>query len=138
MPRIRGYATKGKRCFGKHDWGAKGRTNAIGALLNNKLLTVSLCQHNINTEIFDAWVGQDLMPKLPPESVIVLDNATFHKGSTMHEDVAKAGHTILYLPPYSPDLNPIEKKWAQLKSIKHTTQCSIDDLFQKDVHTQFI
>ncbi len=54
---------------------------------------------------------QELIPKLPPQSIIVIDNATFHKGSDMKEAVENAGHTLLYLPPYSPDLNPIENKW---------------------------
>ena len=54
MPRTHGYAPIGKRCFGKHDWGAKGRTNVIGALLNGLLLTVSLFQSNIDSLIFSA------------------------------------------------------------------------------------
>jgi hypothetical protein len=70
MPRTHGYAFRGKRCFGTHDWGAKSRTNAIGALLGGVLLTISLFQTNINTEIFTAWVVQDLLPKLPQNSVV--------------------------------------------------------------------
>ena len=131
MPRTHGYALKGQRCFGTHDWGAKGRTNVIGALLAGVLLTISLFNSTINTEIFDAWVLQDLIPKLPPKSVIILDNATFHKGKTMKQALQEAGHTLLYLPPYSPDLNPIEKKWAQAKKIRRSQRSSIHDLFRK-------
>ena len=116
MPRTHGYAEKGKRCYGIHNWGAKGRTNVIGALLGTTLLTVSLFSSSINTEIFTNWVEYDLLPKLPPNSVLVLDNAAFHKGQVMQEMVERAGHKLLYLPPYSPDLNPIEKKWAQAKA----------------------
>ena len=118
MPRLHGYATKGSRCFGTHDWGAKGRTNVIGALLFGALLTVSLFQTNVNTEIFNTWVMQDLIPKLPPKSVVIMDNASFHKGEAMKKAIENAGHTLLYLPPYSPDLNPIEKKWTQAKAIR--------------------
>jgi transposase len=96
-----------------HDWGAKGRTNVIGAMIGKALLTVGLFNGSINTEIFDAWVIQDLIPKLPPQSVVVMDNATFHQGQTMKNALEDAGHSLLYLPPYSPDLNPIEHKWAQ-------------------------
>lgn len=110
MPRTHGYAVKGQRCYGKHDWGAKGRTNVIGALLGGVLLTVSLFQTTVNTAIFNGWVMQDLLPKLPEKSIIVMDNATFHKGQDMMKALDKAGHTLLYLPPYSPDLNPIEHK----------------------------
>jgi transposase len=130
MPRTHGYAPKGKRCYGVHDWGAKGRTNAIGALIGWTLLTVILLSGSVNTEVFTSWVKQELLPKLPTGSVIVLDNASFHKGEEMKRVVTKSGHTLLYLPPYSPDLNPIEKKWAQAKRIRRTLGCSIDWLFQ--------
>ena len=106
MPRTHGYAPKGTRCFGTHDWGAKGRTNVIGALFAGALLTVSLFQTTINTDIFNRWVIEDLIPKLPTKSVVILDNAAFHKGKDMIEALELAEHSLLYLPPYSPDLNP--------------------------------
>lgn len=130
MPRTHGYAAKGKRCLGSHDWGAKGRTNAIGALFGGLLLTVSLFETTINAPIFEAWVKEDLIPKLPPQSVVILDNATFHKGKTMKNALEKAGHTLLYLPTYSPDLNPIEHKWAQAKALRRKKKCSIEILFK--------
>jgi transposase len=129
MPRTHGYSLKGRRCLGTHHWGAKGRTNVIGALMAGALLTVSLFETTINTEIFDEWVIQDLLPKLPNKSVVILDNATFHKGIKMKTALQKAGHTLLYLPPYSPDLNPIEKKWAQAKKIRRRVGGSISNLF---------
>ena len=130
MPRTHGYAKRGQRCYGTHDWGAKGRTNAIGALLGKNLLTVSLFEGNINKYVFNSWVNQDLIPKLPPDSVLVLDNATFHKDPNMVKAVNEAGHTLEYLPTYSPDLNPIEHKWAQAKSLRRTHNCDIDSLFK--------
>lgn len=129
MPRLHGYAVKGSRCFGTHDWGAKGRTNVIGALLLGVLLTVSLFKTNVNTEIFNSWVIHDLIPKLPPKSVVIMDNATFHKGVLMKKAIEEAGHILLYLPPYSPDLNPIEKKWSQAKAIRRRVGGSIETLF---------
>lgn len=101
----------------------------IGALLGGVLLTVSLFQTTINTAVFNAWVEQDLLPKLPAKSVVIMDNATFHKGKEMQKALDKAGHTLLYLPPYSPDLNPIEKKWAQAKHHRRQKLCSIQKLF---------
>jgi transposase len=82
----------------------------------------------VNTAIFNAWVIQDLLPKLPPNSVVVLDNATFHQGQTMKKAL-DAGHTLLYLPPYSPDLNPIEHKWAQAKALRRKNLCSTQNIF---------
>lgn len=138
MPRTHGYALKGQRCFGTHEWGAKGRTNVIGALLAGTLLTVSLFETNINTEIFNAWVMQDLIPKLPPRSVVVMDNAAFHKSQAMQQTLDEAGHTLLYLPPYSPDLNPIEHKWAQAKAHRRKYQCPIEDIFNNTKYNNFI
>lgn len=128
MPRTHGYAHRGERCFGAQDWHAKGRTNVIGALIGAVLLTVSLFDTNINADIFSAWVTQDLIPKLPPAAIIVMDNATFHKRSDMQQELQNAGHTLLFLPPYSPDLNPIEHKWAHAKNIRKQTNCSIHEL----------
>jgi transposase len=129
MPRTHGYALRGKRCYGVQDWGAKGRTNVIGALLKGALLTVTLFSTTINTQIFDAWVIQDLIPKLPRSSVAVMDNAAFHKGPDMLKALEDAGHTLLDLPPYSPDLNTIEKKWAQAKKLRRRTNLPIESLF---------
>lgn len=130
MPRTHGYALKGHRCYGKHAFGAKGRTNVIGALIGKVLLTVSLFQGNINTEVFTAWIEKDLLPKLPPHSVLVMDNAAFHKNQTLQMMIKNAGHTLQYLPPYSPDLNPIEHKWAQAKALKRKNKCDLITLFK--------
>jgi transposase len=133
MPRTHGYSLKGQRCYGLYDWGAKGRTNAIGALVGKALLTVVLLAGSVNTQIFTCWVQQDLIPNLPANSVIVMDNASFHKGEEMRNSIIDAGHILLYLPPYSPDLNPIEKKWAQAKHLRKTLGCSINSLFKSHV-----
>lgn len=132
MPRTHGYSLKGQRCYGTHDWGSKGRTNAIGALFGKKLLTVSLFESNIDTEIFTTWVKKDLLPKIYEKSVIIMDNASFHKGEEMKISLNKAGHDLVYLPTYSPDLNPIEKKWSQAKAMRRKKRCSIEDLFKNN------
>jgi len=129
MPRTHGYSPQGQRCYGNHDWGAKGRTNVIGAFYAGVLITLSLFLASIDTSTFTSWIIQDLLPKLPPKSVLLLDNASFHKGKEMQEAVEAAGHVLLYLPPYSPDLNPIENKWAQAKSIRRKYKCTLKDLF---------
>ena len=115
MPRTHGYAPVGARCYGTQNWHAKGRTNAIGALIGKTLLTVGLFTANITADIFTAWLKQDLIPKLPKNAVLVMDNATFHKRKDTREAIENAGHTALFLPPYSPDLNPIENDFAALK-----------------------
>ncbi len=131
MPRTHGYSPRGTRCYGVSDWGAKGRTNVIGAMIGTWLLTVSLFDCNINSDVFHAWTQQDLLPKLPEGAVIVMDNATFHKRQDTQAMIKNAGFILEYLPPYSPDLNPIEQKWAQAKAIRRKNQTSISKLFQE-------
>lgn len=136
MPRTHGYAPKGERCHGFFDWHAKGRTNAIGALLGKILLTISLFQCNVDSDVFHTWVMQDLLPKLPSRSVLMLDNASFHKRCDTLRAIEEAGHTIEFLPSYSPDLNPIEHVWAQAKAIRRRTQCNIYSLFSEHFKIQ--
>jgi transposase len=131
MPRTHGYAPVGKRCVGKHDWHAKGRTNVIGALLGACLLTVTLFTGAINSDVFFAWITQDLLPKLPKNSVLVMDNAAFHKREDIKKAIVEAGHSWEFLPAYSPDLNPIEHKWAQAKAVRRRSHCSVEVLFQR-------
>jgi transposase len=129
MPRTHGYAPIGKRCVGKHDWHANGRTNVIGALLASVLLTATLFTGSVNADVFFAWLAQDLLPKLPTNSVIVMDNASFHKRDDARLLIEQAGHILEFLPPYSPDLNPIEHKWAQAKALRRKKNCSTNTLF---------
>ncbi len=86
-------------------------------------------QFNIDANAFYSWVVQDLLPKVPKGSVIVRDNASFHKRDDIREAIEKAGSMLEFLPAYSPDLNPIEHKWAQLKAIRRKKRCSLDEIF---------
>ena len=131
MPRIFGYAPEGVRCFGQHNWRASQRTNAIGALSGDRLLTATLFDNSINTDIFEAWIKQELLPVLPNGNVVVMDNASFHKSEKIQGLIEAAGCLLEFLPPYSPDLNPIEHKWAQAKARRRKLGCSVDDLFRQ-------
>tara|TARA_B100001123_G_C14981941_1_gene895992 strand:+ start:396 stop:863 length:468 start_codon:yes stop_codon:yes gene_type:complete len=128
-PRNRGYSHIGKRCYGSHNWHEKGRKNVIGALLGNQLIAASFYETYVNADIVLSWTNDVLLPSLPEKSVIVLDNASFHKRQDFKDSIASQQHTLLYLPPYSPDLNPIEKKWAQIKSIRRKFKLSFEELY---------
>ena len=131
MPREYGYSDKGSRCYGVHDWHAKGRVNVIGAIMGMTFLTLSMFNSSINSDVFYAWLTQDLLPKIKTEAVIVMDNATFHKRHDMLEAIEAHGCIAEFLPPYSPDLNPIEQKWAHVKSVRRKLRCSVDELFSE-------
>jgi transposase len=67
------------------------------------------------------------LPELPEGCVMVMDNASFHKRSDMIDAIAEKGHILLFMPPYSPDLNPIEQKWAEVKSIRRKYKLSAEE-----------
>jgi len=69
----------------------------------------------MDSGFFEKWFSDCLLPALPEGSVIVMDNATFHRKGRLFPIAREAGHVLLFLPPYSPELNPIEKFWAWLK-----------------------
>lgn len=91
---------------------------------------MSLYDCHINSDVFHHWVANILIPELPKDSVIVMDNATFHKRSDTQELIQNAGHTILYLPPYTPNFNLIEQMWAWIKQKRKEWRLDcIDTLF---------
>lgn len=132
MPRQHGYSPRGQRCFGQSNWHEKGRVNVIGALGKGfKLLTATLFNCTIKTDVFISWFKEDLLPKVADNSVLVLDNAAFHNRRQMLEAIGQRNITLCFLPPYSPDLNEIEKKWSQAKAIRRRTGCNVDSLFSE-------
>jgi len=136
-PRAYGYSLRGQRCHGRHDWQAKGRINAIGALQGRQLVNTCLFDCTIDSDVFHGWVTKELLPCLGQKTVIVMDNATFHKRDDTQQAIVQAGHTLEYLPPYSPDLNPIEKKWAQVKAYRKKFRCDVTTLFEKYLQYSF-
>ncbi|MDY6992764.1 MAG: transposase [Pseudomonadota bacterium] len=78
-----------------------------------------------------AWLEQDLLPKLPPNSVVIRDNTSFHKRADIRQLLEHAGHVLEYLPTYSPD--PIEHKWAPAQAILRQKGCSVEELFTHHV-----
>ena len=96
-------------------------------------MTVGLFECTIDSGIFSAWFEHELLPVLPEKAVIVLDNAAFHKEDALQYSCLAGRHIVEFLPAYSPDLNPIEHKWAQAKSIRRTWGCSVDELFSGDL-----
>ena len=86
----------------------------------------------INGEMFLAYVREFLCPTLEPGDIVILDNLSSHKVSGVKEAIRATGATLLYLPPYSPDLNPIEKFFSKLKALlRKAAKRSIDALWKE-------
>ena len=123
-----GYGHKSKLVYGKRTGKRKARTNLLLAQVGKKLLAPMLFLRTCNADIFNAWLEQCLLKELPPKSLVIMDNAAFHKSSKTREIIEKAGHILLFLAPYSPDLNPIEQTFAILKARRRKFNCDPEDL----------
>lgn len=110
-----GYSHTGQRIYGDVDSQSRPRTSLIGGYRNGKLIAPVLFNGNCNTDTTNVWLKAHLLPVLKPDSVIVMDNASFHKSQETRDIIKAAGCFVLFLPPYSPHLNPIEKLWANIK-----------------------
>lgn len=88
--------------------------------VGNRLIAPMVYQNTMTGVFFEAWFQQCLLPALTQKSVIILDNARFHRMGVLREMAEKLGHKVLPLAPYSPELNPIEKVWANIKRYLRT------------------
>ena len=89
----------------------------LGAMSLNGMVATMTIEEPTDTDIFLAYIEHLLCPVLKPGDVVVMDNLSAHKAPAVREWIENAGAELLYLPPYSPDLNPIEKAWAKLKQL---------------------
>ena len=112
-----GYALRGQKCAGVSGW-SKAQTNVIGALCGTVPFAFTTFDCSIDSDVFHTWATEILLPELPVCSVIVMDNAPFHKRQDTLDALQAEGHTVLWLPPYSPDFNPIKKMWAWIKQLR--------------------
>lgn len=115
MAPLRGWGRRGERLIGKAPHGRWRTLTFIAALRVDRIDAPCLFDGPINGERFRAWVERFLVPTLRPGDIVVLDNLGSHKGSAVRHAIRAAGATRLFLPPYSPDLNPIEQAFAKLK-----------------------
>ncbi|BFD46050.1 MAG: hypothetical protein DMENIID0002_06960 [Rickettsia endosymbiont of Sergentomyia squamirostris] len=87
----------------------------IAGLVNNKSIAPFVFNKTCNTELFNNWVEKFLIKELTAGQVLVMDNVSFHKSQKTKELIESVGCEVIFLPPYSPNLNPIEKFWANMK-----------------------
>lgn len=117
MARLRGRAPRGERLIGKVPHGHWKTTTFVAALRSTALTAPCVIDGPMNGNAFLAYVEQILAPSLSPGDIVVMDNLSAHKAPSIRDAIEAAGATLLYLPPYSPDFNPIEQLFAKLKAL---------------------
>ena len=117
MTRARGRSASGVRLTMPVPHGHWKTTTFVAALRADGLTAPTVVDGAINGELFEAYIRQQLAPTLRPGDVVVMDNLSVHKRAGVREAIERAGARLEYLPPYSPDLNPIEQAFAKLKAL---------------------
>jgi len=115
MAPLRGWGSKGKRLRGYAPHGHWRTLTSLGALRGDGLAPPCVFDGPINVQCCRAYVAQQLLPVLRPGDIVVMDNLGSHKGAAVRQMIRSAGARLWYLPPYSPDLNPIEQAFAKIK-----------------------
>jgi transposase len=130
MTRHYGRAPKGRRCIASAPLGHWETTTFVAALRHQQLTAPMLTDGPMDGEVFLAYVEKFLCPTLKPGDIVVLDNLSSHKVAGVREAIAATGATLRPLPPYSPDLNPIENLFAKLKALlRKAAKRTIDTLW---------
>lgn len=117
MVRTHGWGRRGQRVRGDAPLDHWKTLTFIAALRSDRIDAPYVLDGPINGPTFTAWVEQCLVPTLKPGDVVIMDNLGSHKGKAVRQAIRAAGARLLFLPPYSPDLNPIEQVFAKLKTL---------------------
>ena len=127
--RRHGYAPRGECVFGLIHSQHRRTTTLVAARIDSSFTVPCLFDGTCDSACFNAWVEVYLCPRLSQSNVVVLDNAKIHKTVRTRELIECSGAEVLFLPPYSPDYNPIEHDFANIKRLReYNTDISIDDV----------
>ena len=121
------WAKRGQQLYGEVTGKRKARQNLIAARRGKEILAPMLITGSINAQCFEQWLSTWLFQELVPDSTLIMDNAAFHRKNVIQDLVTAAGHTVLFLPKYSPDFNKIEHDAS--RSEKEESLCSSPDIF---------
>lgn len=127
MLRLCGRAARGDRLIDKTPHGHWKTTTLIAALGFEGVCCSTVVDGPVNRDVFEAFVEQVLVPELRPGDVVVMDNLQSHKGVRVRELIESTGAEVLFLPAYSPDLNPIEMIFSKIKRLLRSMACRTRD-----------
>jgi transposase len=117
MTRLRGWAPRGEKLLDKVPHGHWKTLTFLAALRADRIDAPYVLDGAINGKSFTAYVQQMLVPTLSPGDIVIMDNLSSHKGQAVRQAIRAVGAKLFFLPPYSPDLNPIEQVFAKLKTL---------------------
>jgi len=133
MTRLYARAVGGRRVQEATPGGHWKIMTILGAMSLNGIIAMMTIEEPTDTDIFLAYIEHLLYPVLKPGDMVVMDNLSAHKAPAVREWIEKAGAELLYLPPYSPDLNPIEKAWAKLKQLLRAAKARSKDTLEQAI-----
>ena len=110
-----GYAPRGQKVHTAISGRKYKRVGIVAAQLGGKIISPLEYSGTMDSSLFEFWFEKQLLPALPPDTVVVMDNASFHRKARLIPVAQKYGFRLIFLPPYSPEFNPIENFWAWLK-----------------------
>ena len=131
-----GRSERGEAVIGKMSGRKFKRVGVVAGQAGKSIVAPMQYDGTMDSEIFESWFEAWLLPALPDGSVVVMDNASFHRKGRLHALAERAGHSLLFLPPYSPELNPIEHFWAWLKGRLRNT-LHLFSSFDEALHDAF-
>ena len=137
MTRLWGRAERGQRIAEATPQGHWQVLTILGALRLRGVVAPMTIESATDGDVFLAYLEQVLCPTLQPGDVVVMDNLSAHKVQGVRELLAATGAELLYLPPYSPDFNPIEQAWSKLKSLLRTTKARTAEALERAVAEAF-
>ena len=111
-----GWSMKGKRAWSKKSGKRPSPMNIIGGLNAKQLIAPFMFSGYCDAKLFEVYLEKCLIPELSPGKIIIADNASFHKSMKARELIEAKGCKLIFLPAYSPDLNPIEHEWFPIKN----------------------
>jgi transposase len=128
-----GWGPRGERCEDKKRGSSRIRYNITAALNVQQLFAPFIFEGYSNSAVYETYIETVLIPELKPGMVLVIDNARFHKSKRVRELIENAGCRLIFLPPYSPDFNPIEHHWHSVKNNIRKLAQTVKDFYQAAV-----